>query len=396
MNISGGSVFKRCLILDQILDERSLFLLGPRQTGKSTYLKLVYPDAHYIDLLDTSYFRKILSRPETFYEEIVFYSKTKSLFIVDEIQKAPELLNEIHRLIEKNKKIRFILTGSSARKLKKQGINLLGGRAARVLFHPIIFSELHSDKKHSNSWITQLQNGGLPSVLFSKNPQRALNDYVGLYLKEEIQAESLVRSLDNFSRFLDILSLANSEQLNFTEIGNDAQVAPSTVRDYYQVLVDTLIGDLVPGFTKTKKRKAMSTAKFFFFDTGVAHALTRRTDLIPGTIEFGKALEHYIYLQLKAYISYKFKPHEINYWRSTSNLEVDFIIYHGLKEIYAIEVKSGGHPKESKGILAFSEEFKLKRKIIVCLIDRPRETGSGLEILPVEFFLKELWEGKIF
>jgi predicted AAA+ superfamily ATPase len=327
---------------------------------------------------------------------VLFRSKNQSLFIVDEIQKAPQLLDEVHRLIEKNKKLRFILTGSSARKLRKEGVNLLGGRASKVLFHPLVFPEFATDFKFHSNFLSQLENGGLPSVTLAKNPKRRLSDYVGLYLKEEIQNESLVRSLDNFSRFLDILSLANSEQVNFNEIGNDAQVAPSTVRDYYQILVDTLIGDLVPGFTKTKKRKAMSTAKFYFFDTGVAHCLTRRSSLTPGSIEFGKAVEHYVYLQLKAYLSYKFKPHEINYWRSTSNLEVDFVVHHGIEEIFAFEVKAGVNPNQSKGLLALAEEFPLKRKIIICLADQPRLTESGIEILPMDFFLKELWKGKIF
>lgn len=389
-------MFKRFLDLSPILEEQSVFLLGPRQTGKSTFLRHKYPNAHFIDLLDSSYFRTILSRPKSFYEEVLYHSKEQSLFVVDEIQKAPQLLDEVHRLIEKDKKIRFILTGSSARKLKRQGVNLLGGRAAKVLFHPLVYPEMASDQKSILKLTFQLENGGLPSVVLAKNPKRRLSDYVGLYLKEEIQNESLVRSLDNFSRFLDILSLANSEQVNFSEIGNDAQVAPSTVRDYFQILVDTLIGDLIPGFTKTKKRKAMSTAKFYFFDLGVAHSLTRRSSLTPGTVEYGKALEHFIYIQLKAYISYLFKPHEINYWRSTSHLEVDFVVHNGIEEIYAFEVKSGSNLNQSKGLIALSEEFKLKRKIIICLADQPRQTELGIEILPVQVFLKELWLGKIF
>lgn len=389
-------MYSRALNLEPVLKRKSLFLLGPRQTGKSTYLKKNYPNALYIDLLDNREFLSLRRNPSLLREKIDYYLKKSKNFlvIIDEIQKIPELLNEVHLLIEQNKKLRFILTGSSARKLKHGGANLLGGRASWVHFYGLVFSEIVKSKKN---WPQKCITGSLPFVFDSKKPWQDLADCVGLYLREEIQAESLTRNLDNFFSFLETSALSNAEQINFSNIASDTGVKLSTVRSYYQILSDTLIGDLLPAFEKTKKRKAMTTAKFYFFDCGVTNYLLGRKDLAEGTPEYGKALEQAIYTEIKAYISYNQLDYKFEYWRSTSLFEVDFLLYNSLKNIIAIEIKAGTNPskKDYKGFLALEEDFPLKRKIVVCRAPSPRLTNDDIEILPVHLFLEELWEGKI-
>lgn len=390
-------MYKRELDLSSTLARKSLFLLGPRQTGKSTYLRKTYPNALYINLLKNSVYQTYSKKPQQLQETIHYFveNSPERIVIIDEIQKIPELLDEVHDLIESDKSLRFILTGSSARKLKKSGVNLLGGRASRFHFYPLCYPEL--GKEAFKKWQTRIQIGALPSIVDSEEPFEDLKDYVGLYLKEEVVAEGLVRSIDNFSRFLDFAALCNAEQVNFTSIGNDAQISPSTVRDYFEILGDTLIGNTLPAFLATKKRKAISTGKFYLFDCGVVNALLGRRQVAIGTPEYGKLLEQALFIELRTYLDYKKIDKNIEYWRSTSQFEVDFLVYDSLKKIVAIEVKSGSNPskKDFKGFFALEEEFKLARKIVVCSAETPRKTADGVEILPIEVFLRNLWAGKI-
>lgn len=391
-------MFVRILNIDKIIARKSLFLLGPRQSGKSTYLKTKYGEAFTVNLLKASEYLKFKNRPSLFAEEVEFQilKKNIKLIVVDEIQKIPELLDEVHRLIEDFKQVRFILTGSSARKLKKSGVNLLGGRASRIYFHPIVSAEYGFDNYEKNI-VKNLNYGFLPSIMTSQDPWADLEDYVALYLKEEIHQEAIVRSLAGFSRFLNTVAITNAQQLNFTELGNDAQVPPRTVREYYQILEDTLVGSLLPAFQKTTTRKAITTAKFYLFDPGVANFLLGRKSVSPKTIEFGVLFEQAIYCEIKAYLDY----HQMNdclfYWRSTSQYEVDFLIRNKSDQWVAIEVKSSANPapRDYKGIFALEEDLELKMKLVVCLADKPRITDKQIEILPLRIFLERLWGGSI-
>ncbi len=390
-------MFDRILDISEVLKRKSLFLLGPRQTGKSTYLRQKFSEALYINLLKNSEYQDFIKNPDHLQKIVTYFIKNSKsrIIIIDEIQKYPALLDEVHHLIESDKSLRFILTGSSARKLKHGGANLLGGRASWFHFFPLCFAELGKNK--NELWMKGLVTGKLPSIIQSGDAYADLKDYVGVYLKEEVQAEGLTRSIENFSRFLDIAALCNTEQINYTAIGSDAQIAPSVVRDYFEILSDTLIGHILPAFESTVKRKAMTTSKFYLFDCGVAASLAGRKEISLNTPEFGKQLEQAIFLEIKTYLSYKRSDKKLEYWRSTSKFEIDFLIYDNLKNITAIEVKSKLNPskKDFKGFVTFEDDFKLKRKIIVCQALRPQITADGIEILPVDVFLKKLWDHEL-
>ncbi|MFN8944273.1 MAG: ATP-binding protein [Pseudobdellovibrionaceae bacterium] len=391
-------MYERYLNFESILERKSLFFIGPRLTGKSTLLKNRYPGSVYINLLKQSELQKYLSMPNALEQEIDYLVKDKAgiiVIIIDEVQKAVSLLNEVHHLIEKYKHIRFILSGSSARKLKRSQANLLGGRASWVNLHPLCFAEL--DQQSKIDWYKIPIQGGLPSIFDSTNPWDDLDDYIGMYLKEEIQAEGLSRSIENFSRFLQFVATVNTEQVNYTSLASDAQLAPSTVREYFQILEDTLIGYSLPAFLQTQKRKAMTTAKFYLFDCGIANALLNRRNLVSNTAEYGKSLEQALFLEIRAYLDYNRIKMKFEFWRSTSKFEVDFLLYNDTKQIIAIEVKSTRNPtsKDFKGLMAFEEEFAIYRKIIVCNVDRPRKTQENIEILPILDFLKLLWSGEL-
>jgi predicted AAA+ superfamily ATPase len=393
-------MYKRTLNLNQVIETKSLFLLGPRQTGKSTLIHSEVPAALFIDLLEADTFRTLLNRPELI-REYIGAQKSK-VITIDEIQKLPSLLDEVHRLIERDKTLRFILTGSSAKKLRRAGVNLLGGRARRLELHPITFSEFATETNTTvrESLLTLIQWGGLPSILTSKTPKEDLKDYVGTYLIEEIQAESHVRSLENFSKFLDASALVNTEQLNYSSLASDVGLPSKTVQEYFQLLDDTLIGKLLLPYRKTKNRKAMTSPKFYLFDVGVANAILGRWSLDQKTPEFGKAFEHLLWRELSSYISYMDSDIDIFYWRSSNKFEVDFILQReGEKEPFcAIEVKakSSINTKDFHGLLAFSEEFKNTRKIVISLETQLRKTTEGIEIWPAEQFLTELWKRSLF
>ena len=380
-----NAMYKRSLPLLDIIKRKSIFLFGARQTGKSTLLRTLFPEAKYYDLLEADTFRELNTHPELIRQRLVDNDK---IIIIDEVQKLPSLLDEVHLLIERNKELRFILTGSSARKLHRKGINLLAGRAWRYNLFPLTSFEVGIDRVFE-----LISKGGLPTVLDSPFPKREINEYVGSYLADEIKAEGLTRSVENFSRFLVTAAACNNEQLNFTSIANDAQVPSRTVREYFQILEDTLIGSTLKPFQKTVKRKPVATAKFYFFDVGVANCLAKRLEFEKGSESYGKALEHFIFTELKSYISYKEKDLSLTYWRSQSQLEVDFVIGDNI----GIEVKSKMHisPQDCKGLIALNEEVTLKHKIIVCNEKEARRLENGIQILPVEAFLKMLWNDEI-
>lgn len=393
----------RLINLNSVLERKSVFLFGPRQTGKSTWLKTVYPKALYINLLLKRVYDDYANNPQALESDLELYKRKNNfnktdtiIIIIDEVQKIPQLLDEVHNQIELNKKLRFILTGSSARKLKKSGANLLGGRASWKNMFPLVYPEIKETLNTISDLEQRLATGALPSIYDSSRPFDDLDDYIQLYLNEEIKAEAAVRNYDAFSRFLTTASLTNAKQVNFTSVASDAQVPPRTVHDYFQILEDTLVGFMLLPFQKTISRKAVSSAKFYFFDTGLANALLRRNRLNVGTPEFGDSFEHFVITEIRAFLSYTNSHSQMFYWRSTSKIEVDVIIT-SEKKIWAIEIKSKAliTKKETKGLMAFAEDFPQAKKIVVTLSGRHHITENKIECIPIFEFLEDLWSGKL-
>lgn len=371
----------RTLNLPNLLKDKSYFLFGPRQTGKSWLIDHTLGQYRIYNLLESETFLKLSYAPQRIREEITSEDR---IIIIDEIQKLPSLLDEVHLIIEKYP-IHFLLTGSSARKLKRSGINLLGGRARMQYFHPLSFNELKGDFELTQA----LNNGLLPSIYSSNAAELDLKAYVGMYLKEEIAAEGVARNIPAFSRFLEVAALCNSKIINFSNIANDAQVPRTTIHEYFEILKDTLLAYEIPVWKKTKKRKPISTSKFYFFDTGVVRILQHRSRVKPGSPEFGELFETYLCHELKTYIDYRIPDGSLNYWRSTSNIEVDFILF----DTIAIEVKTTAtvSMNDLKGLKILQEEnTSLKHFIVVCFEKTPRKIGN-IHILPWTIFLNQLW-----
>ena len=371
------------------LENKSLFLFGPRQTGKSSFIKnqLMNNDiAMFWTLLDGRLRLKVLADPSILRQEVEVRNLRDCIIIIDEIQKCPELLDEVHFLIEE-RNIRFLLTGSSARKLRNSGVNLLGGKATQRHFHPFNFAEIGNHPNYNLSYI--FEHGLLPSMFLSSNIEEDLSAYVDTYLTEEIAAEGFSRNIPNFARFLTVASVSNSQLINYTNIASDSQVPVQTVKQWFQVLEDTLLGYQVESFTNTKKRKAITTSKFYFFDIGIARALRNIPTPKENTTEFGEYFEHLICMELKSWIDYKHPRSKLTYWRSTSNMEVDFCV----DEEIAIEVKSSSNVTEKhlKGLKALREEGIFNRYVVVCQEEHPRII-DGIEILPWKYFFEELWK----
>ncbi|HEY9785938.1 MAG TPA: ATP-binding protein [Candidatus Obscuribacterales bacterium] len=363
----------------------SLFLFGPRQTGKTTYLKETFPQARYFNLLDQTLFRRLSAHPE---DLRLILKPSDRMVIVDEVQKLPVLLDEIQNLMDSRKELRFILTGSSARKLMRGRANLLGGRALMCRMHPLIFPEF---QEHDLS--RRLCYGSLPGIYLSEIPEELLDAYTGTYLREEIQAEGIARNIQSFSRFLEVAALTNGQVVNFTKVGSDAQVPPRTVQSYYEVLSDTLVGTLLPPFRAGYSRKAVTTPKFFFFDIGVANALQGRFQIAPFTTEYGQALEHLVFLELQAYLDIHRLKSKLSYWRTYTSLEVDFIVGRSV----AIEVKATRRVKESDltPLRALSADHDFKQRLMVSHDTMERVTTDGITLLTVESFLHQLWSQQL-
>lgn len=379
--------FDRKLDLSQASQRKSLFLFSPRQTGKTTLLKKRFPEAPFYNLLLSDVFLKLSQRPQRIREELLAQNTpTSTPIIIDEIQKLPVLLDEVHHLIEEHG-YHFILTGSSPRSLKKGSANLLGGRARTFHLHPLVSAEIPEF-----DMMRVLNFGALPPIYNSCEPSEDLEDYVGSYLKEEIQAEGATRHIENFSRFLQVASLHNTQVINFENIANDSQVPPRTIIEYFAILQDTLVGTLLEPFKKTKKRKAITSAKFYFFDVGVANILAGNFKITKGSTLFGTVFEHFIFTEIQAYLSYSRDKRALSFWRTHGGYEVDFVIGDNV----AIEVK-GSHTvteKHLKSMKAFSSEIKPKQKLVVSLEDKARKIDDVL-ILPVNDFLTRLWGGEL-
>lgn len=373
---------------------QSTFLWGARQTGKSSYLREHYPDSIYYDLLSTHEISRLTREPHLLYEEIKALTKDRLArpIIIDEIQKVPDLLNEVHRLIEE-KKVQFILCGSSARKLKNQSTNLLGGRGWIYHLYPLTFAEIKQF-----DLLKALQHGLIPQHYDADSEfiDDYLQAYIDIYLTEEIRNEGLVRNLKGFARFLDIAGLSNGQMINANNIARDCGIDRTTVQGYYQILIDTMLGYHVYPYRKKIKRDIITaTPKFYLFDVGVANYLAnQKPNSLKGQIA-GQSIEHFILMELKAYIDYSRKRIDITYWRTKTGLEVDFIL--GDAEV-AIEIKISEqvHQQDLKGLISFCEEHPKTKPIVVSQDKRERvlevNHDISIHIMPWRLFLERLWD----
>lgn len=364
----------------------SLFLWGARQTGKSTLLKELFPDSLLFDLLQSDVFERLKRNPEQL-REIVLANKPQTPVIIDEIQRIPELLNEVHWLIA-NRQIRFILSGSSPRRILRSGSNLLGGRALRYELFPLISQEIPDfDLRKA------INNGLLPRHYLAENAQKLLSAYVGNYLKDEIMAEARIRNISSFSKFLEAAAFSNGEIVNYSNIAAECGVSSPTIKEYFQILEDTLTGRFLPSFQKKPKRRVILAPKFYFFDLGIANYLLKRGQIEQGSESFGKAFEHFIYQQIFAHSSYSDLNYQLSYWRTASQIEIDFVL--GDHEV-AIEVKSttNANARHLNGLKKFAEEYAVKKSILISNDPFPRLIAN-IEILPWSVFLERLWAGEI-
>jgi uncharacterized protein len=368
------------------LGKESTFFWGARQTGKTTLLKQMFPDSIYIDFLINSEFLRFSSNSDLL-REIVEANNSNKPVIIDEIQRLPELLNEVHWLIV-NKGTQFILSGSSARKIIRAGVNLLGGRALRYELYPLVYSEI--DNFNLNKVLSW---GSLPRHYLSEKPKKLLSAYIGSYLRDEIIAEAKLRNITAFTKFLESAAFSNGEIVNYTIIAADCGVSSVTIKEYFSILEDTLIGRFVPAYTKKAKKRIVSSPKFYYFDIGVANFLLKLNGVVEKTEAYGKSLEHLVYLEMYAYCKYNDLDYDISYWRTSAQTEVDFVV--GNAEI-AIEVKATDNiqNKHLKGLKQFAEDYKPKRAIVVST-DKYYRKSDNIEMMHIEYFLKELWKNKI-
>ncbi len=384
-----GKIIERLLKIN-LPKGRSAFLWGPRKTGKTTYLKSAFPNSLIFDMLQTDLFLEFAKRPFLLREQLMAAKPEmlKEPIIIDEVQKAPQLLDEIHWLIE-NKGLRFILSGSSARKLKRGKANLLGGRAWRYEMHPLVSAEIGD-----LDLLKSLNRGMIPDHYFQEEYGKSLQAYVRDYLKEEVFDEGLTRNIPAFSRFFDAMGYSHGELTNYANIARECGVDAKTVKEYYQILIDTLLGVLIEPYKKRQERRVITKAgKFYLFDVGVAGAITRRHISEERGEQFGKAFEHFILMEILAHRSYKELNYEVNFWRTKTGQEVDFILGHGQ---VAVEVKGIRHADKAdlRHLKAFIQEYQPKKALLVCNERTPR-IHEGIHILPWRDFLSMLWKGTI-
>ena len=351
------------------LDE-GMFLFGGRQVGKSTLLRERFPDAIYVDLLDPDTRKRFERRTMEFYEMLVKYPP-KTLVIVDEIQKLPDLLDIVHKLMVE-KDLHFILSGSSARKIKKAGVNQLGGRANEEHLYPLVYAEIPD-----YDFDRAIQNGMIPRHYDVKDARKRIQGYINLYLKEEIEAEALVQNIATFERFLEVAAVMNTEILNYDNIASDCGVSVNTVKAYFKILYDTLLGFEVKPYRKVVKRRLLQTSKFYYFDVGIPNYLLNRFHLMSETPEYGHAFENLVMQEIRAYLDYTDSPEELTYWHTYNKDEVDAVI--GDARI-AIEIKSTDRveSKHKKGLQKFVEEHPQAKQIIVSRDFLTRRSGESL------------------
>ena len=369
----------------------SFFLWGPRQTGKTTLLRERYSGSKWLDLLKSDEYVYYSTNPERLRQEIEAEGPDPTnQIVIDEVQRVPELLNEVHWMIE-NHRLKFALCGSSARKVRRGGANLLGGRAFRYVLHGLTAGELGDDFDLGRL----LNRGYMPRIYESNQSARMLGSYIADYLEEEVAAEGLVRQLPVFARFLDVAALSDGESVNFANIASDCGVSAPTVKGYFEILVDTLLGTWLPAYRRRAKRRTVKSPKFYFADVGIVNRLARRGTVIAGSEQFGKAFENWVHHEISAFISYRNIDAKLTYWGLTSQTEVDFL----LDDLsIAIEAKSSENitRQHLKGLRSIAVEYpEIAQRVVVCRERRPRLTEDGILILPVEHFVERLWSGEL-
>lgn len=363
---------------------QSFFLLGPRGTGKSTFVRANFPDALYIDLLQPDLYRSLLARPERL-REMVHGNPGTPVIVLDEIQKVPQLLDVVHALMEEDRRRRFVLTGSSPRKLKREGADMLAGRALLKRMHPFVAGELGK----AFSLPDALRHGMIPVVVGSPDPEATLQSYVDLYLREEIQAEGLTRNIGNFTRFLEAASFSHGSQLTVSNISRECGVERKTVEGYLSILEDLLLTFRVPVFTRKAKRATVSHPKFYFFDTGLYNALRPKGPLDRPEEIGGATLEGLVAQHLLAWIDHRRPDVTLNYWRTRSGNEVDFVLY-GKNTFRAIEVKNAAtvHPADLRGLKTFGEDYPEAERILLYR-GKERLLVDGIRVVLGEEFLPD-------
>ena len=372
--------------------KESFFLWGPRQSGKSMLLGATYPDAVWYDLLKTDLYVRLLEKPSLLREELLYAQgeKKAGFAVIDEVQKIPALLDEVHWLIE-NAGFVFALCGSSARKVRRGHANLLGGRAVRYELFGFVSEEIGP----GFDLVRMINQGYLPRHYLSASYARLVRSYINDYLKEEIAAEALVRSLPVFSSFLSAAALSDTQLVNYSTIARECGVSAPAVKEYFQILIDTMLGRFLDAYRKRPKRRVIGASKFYFSDVGVVNHLAKRGRLTPGSELFGKAFENWVFHELSAHRVYSDLYYDLRYWRLASGIEVDFVVND--MEL-AIETKSSPriHSDHLRGLREIIKDHpKLKRRILVSLEERARKTEDGIEILPYSVFIKQLWAGVI-
>lgn len=362
-------------------NNKSFFLFGPRGVGKTEWLRRSFPGDLYFDLLDARTYSHLLADPTRLDDRIpTGYS---GWVILDEVQRIPELLNEVHRLIE-SRKLRFIMTGSSARALRRKGVNLLAGRALTRYMHPLTIEELgeHFSLTHS------LRFGSLPCVYTESNPADYLASYVATYLREEVQQEGLTRNLAAFSRFLEVASFSQSETLTMAEVARESNISVKVVRDYFTILEDLLLAVRLPVFSKRAKRRLVTHPKFLFFDSGVFNAIRPKGPLDHPELAPGASVETLFYQQVRALNDYHDLQYSIFYWRTQANEEVDFVLY-GPKGIHAFELKHADRVRgdDTTGLQLFLRDYPSAKGFLLYL-GKEEYHQNGITIMPLETALR--------
>ncbi len=383
--------FKRFLKLD-LHDTQAAIILGPRKTGKSSLLKKQFPSAIFYDLLKTDLRTELTLRPEKLRHKIL--KDKPKIVVLDEIQKCPELLDEIHWCLE-NTTTKFILCGSSARKLKTVASGVLGGRAKRYDFFPLTSEEIESE--FSKDPLSRILNQGLiPQHFNADHPDRLLRTYVLDYLEEEIRQEAVVKNLPVFSRFLETAGLMNGELLNFENVAREAGASANTIKGYYQILVDTLFGFFLTPWEKSQTRRLIETRKFYLFDCGVVRALKEFQKIELRTSEAGRAFETFLINEIRAYQSYHENYESLFFWRTSNGLEVDLVVGRNASVAFEFKCADQIRSKDLAGLRAFNEENKPRCKLVVYNGPEQYETEDGITILPWRTFCQQLWHSKIF
>lgn len=384
--MSRLSMFKRILKID-LQGHNAAFLWGPRKVGKTTLLSQQFPRAHFYDLLNTTLKTELLLRPAILREEVL--ANRYRTVVIDEIQKVPALLDEVHWCLE-NTKTRFVMCGSSARKVRRGAANLLGGRAWRFELFPLTTRELGSELD-----LERIFNHGLiPQHYASPKPERNLRGYVLDYIEQEIHREALTRNIPAFGRFLHAVSLTHGRLVNYANLARESGVSSKTVRDYYQILEDTLLGHALLPWRHSRKRRLIETSKFYLFDTGIVRALSGMRIIQRGSEEFGRAFEHFLIEEVRAYLAYKEKDLPLSFWRTSTGLEVDLIV--GDLDL-AIEFKAS--PKvdlrQVKGLSALLQDRPVKQPLVVSLDERTRQLQNGIQVVPWRQFCRKLWADEL-